>query len=315
MIRSISRIGHSFKPKVFFRNNFSTLSQQVNTSNVTAATAPSNIVSVKAYYIARGINILAFQSSSLSTGSKQYFQPKFVTMAVDEATNKYISIFNYGSVVFFNIPEASHIDHLRRIRESAVIAPIAEGVQHTEDYRIVINENLDKPSVIRSEHLNIRQLDRNNIVIVGTLMAQTVALDYCEVVVNGLVSSFMSINVKIEETGNFNQLNSKSLYQLVAKNNTVIHNVLSKLGIFEGSDAAWENADYSDTWDNIRKDFEIENRFKDLSMKMEIIRENTRFFLEMLHNQKSTKLEWTIIILIAAEIVIGVAGLVPHYIN
>lgn len=34
-----------------------------------------------------------------------------------------------------------------------------------------------------------------------------------------------------------------------------------------------------------------------------------RFFLEVLHNQKSTKLEWIIIALIAGEMVIGICGL------
>jgi uncharacterized Rmd1/YagE family protein len=40
-----------------------------------------------------------------------------------------------------------------------------------------------------------------------------------------------------------------------------------------------------------------------------IVMYSNRFFLEMSHNQKSTKLEWVIIILIAAELVIGIAGL------
>ncbi len=93
-------------------------------------------------------------------------------------------------------------------------------------------------------------------------MAQTVALDYCEVLVNRMLESFMTVNKKIEETGNFDQLKAKDLYKIVASNNTVISNVLSRLGIFEGSDAAWENADYSDTWEGLRKDFELDNRFK-----------------------------------------------------
>ena len=87
-------------------------------------------------------------------------------------------------------------------------------------------------------------------------------------------------------------------------------NVLSKLGIFEGTDAAWDNADYHYTWEGLRKDFELDYRFKDLSLKLDIIKENTMFFLEVLKNEKSTKLEWTIIILIATEIVIGITGLV-----
>jgi len=63
-------------------------------------------------------------------------------------------------------------------------------------------------------------------------------------------------------------------------------------------------------------DFEIDPRFKDLSLKVDLIKDNARFFLDMLYNKKSHKLEWVIIILIGAEIVIGITGLVigstPH---
>ena len=52
-------------------------------------------------------------------------------------------------------------------------------------------------------------------------------------------------------------------------------------------------------------------RYKDLSLKLEIVRDNSRFFLEILHNHKSTGLETVIIILIAMEMVIGLCGLAP----
>jgi hypothetical protein len=111
-----------------------------------------------------------------------------------------------------------------------------------------------------------------------------------------MIVSFMRMNMKIEQSGNFDLLDKKDLYKLIASNNTVNTNVLSKvkpmhmfihihmqilyfqtrtvpsntyctnkhvlylqlrtvltntyctyneqLGLFEGSDAAWENADY-----------------------------------------------------------------------
>ena len=71
-------------------------------------------------------------------------------------------------------------------------------------------------------------MDRNNIVIIGTVMAQTVALDHYAESVERMIVSFMGMNMKIEKTGNFDLLNKKDLYKLVASNNTVITNVLSK---------------------------------------------------------------------------------------
>jgi len=73
--------------------------------------------------------------------------------------------------------------------------------------------------------------------IVGTVMAQTVALDYYAVAADRMIESFMKMNLKIEDRGNFNELKIVDLHKLIASNNSVITNVLSKLGIFEGSDA------------------------------------------------------------------------------
>ncbi len=66
----------------------------------------------------------------------------------------------------------------------------------------------------------------------------------------------------------------------------------------------------------MRKDFELDYRYKDLSLKLDIVKEDAQFFLEVLHSQKSNNLEWIIIWLIAIEIVIGLTGLsmgaLPH---
>ena len=102
------------------------------------------------------------------------------------------------------------------------------------------------PSVIKAEHLNIRALDIHNLTIVATVMAQTVALDHYADFVDSMLSTFMKMNLKVEHMDGSKSavetLDKQHLYRLVASNNTVITNVLSKLSIFEGSDASWESA-------------------------------------------------------------------------
>lgn len=60
-------------------------------------------------------------------------------------------------------------------------------------------------------------------------MAQTVALDHYAESVERMIVSFMRMNMKIEQSGNFDLLDKKDLYKLIASNNTVITNVLSKV--------------------------------------------------------------------------------------
>ena len=58
------------------------------------------------------------------------------------------------------------------------------------------------------------------------------------------------------------------LYKLLASSNNIIANVISRLGILEGSDAAWEDDDADASWRALRRDFEIMGRFKDLDQKV-----------------------------------------------
>lgn len=204
-------------------------------------------VFVKAYYVARGIE-LAGLHGKLYPSSKQDLQPKSVTIHVNNNLNQYISIFNYGSVVFFNIPEEEHSNQIRLIKTAAIL-PIPEVLQHNESYKLLIHENLETPSVIHAEHLNIRSLDSSNTTIVSVVMAQTVAMDYYAATVDKTIATFTNMNMKIQDTGNFTALKETDLYKLIASNNMVFTNVLSKLGFFEGTDVAWEHAEYSNTWE------------------------------------------------------------------
>jgi uncharacterized Rmd1/YagE family protein len=133
--------------------------------------------------------------------------------------------------------------------KSLSILPISEVLQHNETYKLLVHENLEAPSVIHAAHLNIRQLDSSNITIVSVVMAQTVALDYYAATVDKMVEKFTAMNINIQETGKFTSLKETDLYKLVASNNSVFTNVLSKLGFFEGTDVAWEHAEYSTTWE------------------------------------------------------------------
>ena len=56
----------------------------------------------------------------------------------------------------------------------------------------------------------------------------------------------------------------------------------------------------------MRTEFEIENRSEYIEYKLNLIQQNAKFFLEVLHNQKSNSLEWIIIVLISFECVLMV---------
>jgi uncharacterized Rmd1/YagE family protein len=74
-------------------------------------------------------------------------------------------------------------------------------------------------------------LDANNVTIVSIILAQTVALDYFAANVDQMIDKFGQLNLSIQETGSFTAIKEKDLYKLVASNNSIFTNVLSKVGI------------------------------------------------------------------------------------
>uniref|UniRef100_A0A7S1Z270 Uncharacterized protein n=1 Tax=Ditylum brightwellii TaxID=49249 RepID=A0A7S1Z270_9STRA len=51
----------------------------------------------------------------------------------------------------------------------------------------------------------------------------------------------------------------------------------------------------------MKEEFEIEDRFEHIEFKLNLIQQNAKFFLEVLHAQKTNSLEWIIIVLISFE--------------
>lgn len=60
-------------------------------------------MNIKTYYVARNIDVMKVHSMLYGTQYQQ-FDKKSVTVTIDKDLNQYISIFSYGSCVFFNIP-------------------------------------------------------------------------------------------------------------------------------------------------------------------------------------------------------------------
>jgi uncharacterized Rmd1/YagE family protein len=85
---------------------------------------------------------------------------------------------------------------------------------------------------------------------------------------------------------------------------SILTDVITKLGLLSRSDAAWAAARYTDVWDGLRADFELEDRFENLHFKLELIATNAAFFTCGCAAEPA--LEWTIIMLICAEVILGV---------
>lgn len=214
----------------------------------------------------------------------------------------YMVVFQYGSIVLFNVRD-HEIDGYLKIVEKHASGLLQE--RRKDEYEVKEKPSLDTWMQGGLDYIMLQYLNIDGIRTIGSVLGQSIALDYYVRQVDGMVAEFTDINRGMEKTGTFT-MKRKKLFQLVGKANSLLADVILKLGLFERSDIAWKDAKYAQIWEYLRDEFELTQQFASLDFKLKFVEHNIRFLQEILQNRKSDFLEWLIIILIGAEILISV---------
>ncbi|CAD7700232.1 unnamed protein product [Ostreobium quekettii] len=177
-----------------------------------------------------------------------------------------------------------------------------------EDHTVVVRPTIQNWYRQEADRLVLKVLDADNMRVISTVLGQSVALDQYSRQVDRALEEFNSINREMERTGSFT-VGRGDLFRRVARNNIMITEAIIVLGLLDRSDTAWTNDKYYGVWSMMASDYELANRFQAMDKKLTFIQDSAKYFLEILQDNKSNLLEWFIIILIMAEIVVSVYDL------
>ena len=225
------------------------------------------------------------------------------TSVEDTLLPRYIVVFRFGSCVFFNFTNREARVILEEIKKRAdcCMDALPNGFEQREQFDIAISPGRAE-SIVTGDVATIQMLDLNNVAVISTVMGQTVALDSYNIYADELLATFATINANVKRTGNFTSMERNALFKVIAQNNSLFIDMVSKLGLKDRSDTvAWNFTQYDTVYQGMREEFLIDNRFDDIEFKLNLIQQNTKFFLEVMHQNKTSLLEWIIIGLITLE--------------
>ncbi len=176
----------------------------------------------------------------------------------------FVAVTGFGSVVFFDLSPRAQASFLAAAAACAV-KPLPSAC--VDDLRVAVRPTLPAWSALAADTLSLRALDGNNLRVVSSVLAQSVALAHFESKVDGMLEVFSALNADLERTGGALKLPRERLFQLVAENNNILSDVITKLGLLSRSDAAWAAQQYHDVFSQLREDFELDDRFENLHFK------------------------------------------------
>ena len=226
----------------------------------------------------------------------------------------YALVFDYGAIVFFNVSESAQLAFFDSL-------PNRPASRLKDDYTITLNSapalqdaspaSPTSPSSPLQCHfgpdsLHLSSLDCYSVRMIAQILAQTVALEAHEQRTAAMLSEFHALSMRMQATGSLPHSSSAQLVQLLAANNLILTTVLTHLRLLDRSEIAWRYGRYDPLWQGMRHEFEVEPRYETLTVKLRLLHDSNSLFLDVLNHQKSTRLEWIIIALIAIEVVIAV---------
>ena len=236
---------------------------------------------------------------------------------------RFVAVFRYGSVVFFNVSPRDTALLVQKIKRYSV-GTLLSGKERKERYCVHVqppgastmntdgrfdvdvpihDDDYEVDDLVTGDYCIVPELNMKSVDVISNIMAQSVALDAYNDMVDKLLADFEMINNIVTLEGNLTTVDRDKMFRAVAQNNTIFLR-LTKVGIKDRVDTAWDLSQYVNVDELMREEFDIDRRFDYIEFKLNLIQQNAKFFLQVLANQKSDSLEYIIIVLISLECVL-----------
>lgn len=254
-------------------------------------------IKVEAIQLAESINIKKFRADFQTEAHSGTTTELFYTFS---EKNRFLYVFDYGVVVFANydaVAKSEFVNFIKNYATSLVTLNLSE------EYRIEIQPDIEKP-VVKNNYVSIAKTDSPMIRIIMLNIGQSVALDYYENLTDELISSSKHYILQLEQKGKIS-ISKTNLLKYIGKVLNVKNSIIDNLYILDDPNLVWDHEELNLLNRNLKTNFDINTRFKDLDYRLQIVEDNLTLFTDVLNVRESSKLEWLIVILIFIEIIIS----------
>jgi uncharacterized Rmd1/YagE family protein len=223
-------------------------------------------------------------------------------LVVKFAENSYAFIYNYGSIVFFNVPDAIREKYLSFVRETKEGAKMGD----TSDIYLVEEKAGLDPTVnqVFFDRVTTGKLTFQKIKIIAMLVAESTALDYYDILIENLLEQATGITKRLEKQGKFHE-GKEDLLKFVGMCLSAKQEIISNLYIVDSPEETWDSPELDKIFHELKTMLEIDVRYRAVEYKSKIIQESVEVITDLVKAKRDTLLEMIVILLIGFEVIMG----------
>ncbi|WP_246141178.1 RMD1 family protein [Bacillus marasmi] len=216
-------------------------------------------------------------------------------------SSQQVQIFSFGSIVFINFTDSTEIlDILIFLQSFEKDINLNDFDRYSDDYCLHVRESEELE--LNDEFVVVPAFENYYPELISTVLAKSVALEKTEEQLGTILDKLENMVDRLEK-GKL-RIGNKELARTTAKIVRHEYNTLSYIMILDKPDITWTSSTAGDFYDKMFEFFELNDRYKILKSKTEILYSIMDGFSNISHSIRGLFVEWIIVLLIVFEIIL-----------
>jgi uncharacterized Rmd1/YagE family protein len=215
------------------------------------------------------------------------------------AENGVAVLYRHGVAVFFGVDQLYEAVVRERLKSL-----VSEPYDEPEMEEITVRVDPAEREGMRGSTVYIAEFSIERWQIIADVLAKSVVLGEYEMKIAQNFDRIEPLAKDMEQSGRISGT-ARDLLQNIGAMLLTEHLMVGRVNITEKPEVLWENPLLQGFYGRLEDEFEILERHAAMERKLNLISRTAETLLDLLNNRYSTRLEWYIIILIGAEIVLS----------
>lgn len=224
-------------------------------------------------------------------------------LAFPVGQNGFAVLYRFGVAVLFGLSPLEEDEIVQRIG-GRVSGPAPENARDEDESLVIETMTTGEEKALSNGRLAVRDLSPPRLLVIADALAKSVALHRDERRVNAVFDTIEPFAAELAGKGR-PPWRRKAMLELIGQTLLVRHRVSGRVAVDDKPDVLWDRPDLERLYARLEDEYELEARGRTLNAKIDVIGKTAEALTDLIDAERSVRLEWTIIVLIAVEILLS----------
>jgi uncharacterized Rmd1/YagE family protein len=211
----------------------------------------------------------------------------------------FVALFRYGVAVLIGLSPLEEDDVIRSLRQRIV----GEFARHEEETALIELSPDKDDQIPPGGPIYLRRLSTERLVVIADALSKSAVLARDERETAAVFDVMEPFAQRLAQKGR-RLAGRKEILKQVGNGLLVRQRLAGRVAVEEKPDVLWDRPDLERLYGRLEDEYELRERAGALHRKLEVIGDTAEIFSDLIHTERSLRLELIIVLLIVFEIVI-----------